>query len=81
MLHVGHLHDRRLRGPVEVGAVGEQGVPDHLDRSSMLDLILLASQQRLGEAGIPVRVSRRPCGPGQRVRPNDHPIDFDEQFR
>ena len=80
VLHVGDLDDRGLRSPVEVGTVGQQGVGHHLDRRSMLDLVLLAAQESLGEGGIPIRVAGGAGGARERVRPNDRPVDLDEQL-
>ena len=52
-----------------------------VDDDPVLDLVLRAGDELLGDLGVEVGVTGARRGAGQRVRPHDPTVDLDEQFR
>jgi len=52
VLHIGDLDNRWSGSPVEIAAMWQKCLANHLDRSAMLDAILVALHQFVGQPGI-----------------------------
>ena len=80
VLHVRHLHDRRLGLPIEVAAPRQQGVVHHLDHGAVLDLVLGAGDELRREPRVVVGVAGDRRRPGERVRPDHVAVDRHQQL-
>ncbi len=66
VLDVGHGHDRRLRLPVEIARPRQQGVVDDVDHDPVLELVLRAGDQLVGDPGVVVGIAGARRRAGQR---------------